>query len=87
MARFRPPSPRISGAIDGRSGFRFQLKNSVLGDGVWYEGARGYHFYALDAHTPLAEMAARAAIDLWPDPRVAMAGPTGTRRRSTTAAR
>jgi hypothetical protein len=45
--------------------FRAQMKNSVLDDGFWYEGAWGYHFYALDALTRTAEMAARNGIDLW----------------------
>ena len=54
-----------SAAIDGKSGFRFQMKQSVFGDGFWYEGAWGYHFYALDAHCQLAEMASRAGIDLY----------------------
>lgn len=58
----------IDRAIDGRSGFRFQMKNSVLSDGAWYEGAWSYHFYALDPHTQLAEMAARAGVDLWSSP-------------------
>lgn len=58
----------IGQAIEGRSGFRFQMKNSVLSDGAWYEGAWSYHFYALDPLTQLAEMAARAGIDLWSDP-------------------
>jgi hypothetical protein len=57
----------ITQAIDGRSGFRYQMKNSVLSDGAWYEGAWSYHFYALDPLTQLAEMAARAGIDLWSD--------------------
>ncbi|MDZ4798422.1 MAG: heparinase II/III family protein [Bryobacteraceae bacterium] len=55
----------ITRAIDGKSGFRFQMKNSVVGEGFWYEGAWGYHFYALDALVQTAEMAARNGIDLW----------------------
>lgn len=54
----------IEEVIDGKSGFRFQMKNSVLGEGFWYEGAWSYHFYALDALMQLAEMAARNGIDL-----------------------
>lgn len=33
-------------SVQGRSGFDFQMANSVLSDGFWYEGAIGYHFYA-----------------------------------------
>jgi len=49
---------------DPKGGFRFQMRDSVLEDGIWYEGAWGYHFYALDPLCQLAEMAARAGIDL-----------------------
>ncbi len=55
----------VAKAIDGPSGFRFQMKNSVLPDGPWFEGAWGYHFYALEPHCFLAEMAARNGIDLY----------------------
>lgn len=58
----------ITRAIDGPSGLRFQMRESVFPDGFWYEGAWGYHFYALDAHVQLAEMAARSGIDLWAEP-------------------
>lgn len=57
-------------AIDGKSGFRFQMANSVIDEGFWFEGAWSYHFYALDPLTQLADMAARAGIDLWSDPRL-----------------
>lgn len=52
-------------AIDGRSGFWFQMKNSVTPDGFWYEGAWGYHFYALDPILRLAEMASHYGYDLY----------------------
>lgn len=55
----------IQAAIDGRSGFRFQMENSILGEGFWYEGAWSYHFYALDPLVTLAEIAYRNGIDLW----------------------
>ena len=58
----------IARAIDGPSGFRYQMRESVIEDGIWYEGAWGYHFYALHAHVQLAEMAARDGIDLWAEP-------------------
>ena len=50
---------------DPKGGFRFQMRQSVLPDGVWYEGAWGYHFYALDPLCQLAEMAARGGLDLY----------------------
>jgi hypothetical protein len=54
--------------INGPSGFRFQMRESVLGDGLWYEGSWGYHFYALDALVQMAEMSARNGFDLWAEP-------------------
>jgi len=50
---------------DPKGGFRFQMRESIFSDGIWYEGAWGYHFYALDPLCQLAEMAARAGLDLW----------------------
>ncbi|MEK7407265.1 MAG: heparinase II/III family protein, partial [Acidobacteriota bacterium] len=55
----------IDQAIDGPGGFRYQMRESIFSDGLWYEGAWGYHFYALDPLCQLAEMAARGGIDLW----------------------
>jgi hypothetical protein len=55
----------VRAAIDGPSGFRFQMKQSITSEGFWYEGAWGYHFYALDPLVQLAEAAARNAIDLY----------------------
>lgn len=56
-------------AINGRSGFQFQMANSVTDDGFWYEGSWGYHYYALSAHLDLSEMAARSGMDLYANPR------------------
>ena len=55
-------------AMEGKSGFRFQMKNSVEGEGLWYEGAWGYHFYALDALVQLAQMAAANGVEAWSEP-------------------
>lgn len=55
----------VRAAIDGPSGFRFQMQKSITGEGFWYEGAWGYHFYALDPLVQLAEAAARNGIDLY----------------------
>lgn len=60
----------IDWTVDGKSGFRFQMNNSVEGEGFWYEGAWGYHFYALDALMQTAEMATRNGIDLWREPKM-----------------
>ena len=50
---------------DPANGFNFQMDSSVSADGFWYEGAWGYHFYALEPLHLLAEMASRAGIDLY----------------------
>jgi hypothetical protein len=55
----------ISNVLNGKSGFYFQMGASVYGDGVWWEGSWGYHFFALSAHCYLAEMAARAGTNLY----------------------
>ena len=61
----------VAAAIEGSSGFAFQMANSVSGDGFWYEGSWGYHFFALDALRDVAEMATRGGVDLWSDPALA----------------
>lgn len=50
-------------AINGKSGLRFQLDKSVLPDGWWFEGAVGYHWYALDALRYTVQAAAAAGLD------------------------
>jgi hypothetical protein len=55
--------------INGKSGFQFQMANSVQDDGFWYEGSWGYHYYALSAHVVLAEMALRSGVNLFENPR------------------
>ena len=54
-------------AINGKSGLRFQLRNSVLSDGFWYEGAVAYHYYALDALRYTTEAARLAGLDFYGD--------------------
>ena len=51
-------------ALDGAGGFKFQMRESVYPAGPWYEGAWGYHFYALDPLLQTREMAERAGIPL-----------------------
>lgn len=52
-------------AIDGEHGLRFQLANSILPDGFWYEGTAAYHFYALDALRWTVEAAWHSGIDFY----------------------
>ncbi|MFP3903838.1 MAG: alginate lyase family protein, partial [Armatimonadota bacterium] len=52
-------------AINGRSGLRFQLENSVLEDGFWYEGTAAYHFYALNALRWTVEAAYHSGLNFY----------------------
>lgn len=55
---------------NARNGFEFQLDNSILPDGFWYEGTAAYHYYALDALKWTAEFAHFAGMEYWQDPRL-----------------
>lgn len=52
--------------LDGPHGFRFHMRESLLEDGIWYEGET-YHFATLDHLLDLAEMARHRGIDLYED--------------------
>lgn len=54
-----------SQALYGKSGLQFQLENSILPDGFWYEGTAAYHYYALDALRWTTEAARFAGIDFY----------------------
>jgi hypothetical protein len=59
----------IAAAIDDPDrGYRVQMAKGVQGDGVWFEGAWGYHFYTLNALWPLVEAARNSGIDLYGEP-------------------
>ncbi|KAH3756650.1 alginate lyase family protein [Pelomyxa schiedti] len=58
-------STYVDSAINGPSGFKFQMQYSMYDDGFWYEGSIGYHFYALQAHEALAEAAYEAGTNLY----------------------
>lgn len=53
---------------DPDNGFYFQMAHAVTAEGMWHEGAWGYHFYALQALTWQAEGARRVGLDLWKAP-------------------
>ncbi len=55
----------LDDAVNGDQGFLYQMDESVLEDGMWYEGAIAYHFYALSAHTHLLEAARHVGVDLY----------------------
>ncbi len=59
----------IHAAIDDSDhGYRTQMAKGVQEDGVWFEGAWGYHFYTLNAVWPLVEAARNCGIDLYGEP-------------------
>jgi hypothetical protein len=50
---------------DPQRGYRQQLAKGVQDDGVWCEGAWGYHFFTIAGLWPLAEAAHNCGIDLY----------------------
>jgi hypothetical protein len=59
----------IRAAIDDPDrGYRVQMSKGVQSDGVWHEGAWGYHFYTISAVWPLTEAARNCGIDLYGEP-------------------
>lgn len=55
----------IDHAIDGISGYRANMTQGVQADGVWFEGAWGYHFFTLSGTWPLTEAARNCGLDLY----------------------
>jgi len=56
----------IERAIDQDWGFCHYVGHDVLGDGFWWEGSPGYHFYSISGGLlPLAEAAWHSGIDLY----------------------
>ncbi|KRE98442.1 hypothetical protein ASG89_05405 [Paenibacillus sp. Soil766] len=54
-------------SIKGKSGFLYQMQNSVLSDGFWLEGAIGYHFYVQGALFMQAEALSHALTNEHPE--------------------
>ncbi len=55
----------IEHAIDGPSGYCANMAQGVQADGVWFEGAWGYHFFTIRGLWPLAEAARNCGRDLY----------------------
>jgi hypothetical protein len=55
----------VADAVTSEHGFREQIARGINDDGQWYEGAWGYHFYALSALVPLAEAGERCGLGLY----------------------
>ncbi|MBP8130122.1 MAG: heparinase II/III family protein [Candidatus Hydrogenedentes bacterium] len=60
----------VEWAVNGPSGFVFQLNNSVLDSGAWFEESITYHWFALRGLVYLMEAASRADVDLYAHPNV-----------------
>lgn len=56
--------------FEPENGFLFQMENSVLSDGMWYENSWSYHFYTYRALGRHAQGAAHLGIDLWNHPKM-----------------
>lgn len=54
----------VAYAVDGPHGWRHHLAQSVLADGLWYEGDN-YHFATLPAMANLADALSRNGLDLY----------------------
>lgn len=57
-------------AVHAEGGLLWQLEHSVTVDGLWYEGAMAYHFYALQAVMATLDAARRAGWSFADDPRL-----------------
>jgi len=56
----------ITTAIDEpKNGYRVQMEKGVLADGMWTEGASGYHFYTISGLWPLTEAARHCGRNLY----------------------
>jgi len=50
---------------DPQTGFRQQILRGVRDDGMWCEGASGYHFFTIEGLWPLAEAARHCDLNLY----------------------
>lgn len=50
---------------DPSNGVYFQMANSIMPDGAWFEGSWSYHSYSVSALLKTAEAARRSGIDLY----------------------
>ena len=55
---------------DPENGFYYQMGESVLPGGMWYENSWGYHFYTLEAVRRIVETGRLLGIDLYAFPQV-----------------
>ncbi|MEO7649243.1 MAG: heparinase II/III family protein, partial [Bryobacteraceae bacterium] len=71
MGRVAGRPDLIHFAVDSDNGQRAQLRDGMLGDGLWFEGSMSYHFYAVWAilmsalvfrHDPATGITSRSAV-------------------------
>lgn len=55
-------------ALNGPKGLRVQFVESVTAEGLWYEGATAYHFYALQAILQTVDAVQGGGVDLTGNP-------------------
>lgn len=55
---------------DPENGFYYQMKVSVLPEGMWYENSWSYHFYTLGGIETIAETARRLGMNLYKSPEL-----------------
>jgi hypothetical protein len=53
--------------VNSESGLHEQIKQGILGDGMWWECSWGYHFYTMHAIWPLVEAVRKQGIDVYDD--------------------
>ena len=56
--------------VDPQNGFFYQIENSFLSSGMWYENSWGYHFYIMAGFQAIHETARRLGIDLCDVPQL-----------------
>ncbi|MAW60269.1 MAG: hypothetical protein CMJ94_05470 [Planctomycetes bacterium] len=57
-------APRADRALHGASGWDTQAQLGIDGDGMWFEGSFGYHFYTFRAMLPMLQALQRIGLDL-----------------------
>jgi hypothetical protein len=55
----------VADAVTSEHGFHQQIAKGINGDGQWYEGAWGYHFYTMNAMSSLVEAGQRCGLKLY----------------------
>ena len=57
----------LADAVTSSRGIHRQLARGILDDGMWFEGAWGYHYYTMSALVPLAEALRHVGVNVYTD--------------------